>query len=87
MNIAADDADAPVRVAAFAQGLQEAGWIDRPQRADRVPLERRRSRSHPAHTRRNLVALAGTSSSLPAGAHAAAVQQAATTVPIVFHGR
>ena len=27
MNIAADDADAPVRVAAFAQGLQELGWI------------------------------------------------------------
>jgi putative ABC transport system substrate-binding protein len=26
MNIAADDADAPVRVAAFAQGLQELGW-------------------------------------------------------------
>jgi hypothetical protein len=27
MNIAADDADAPVRVAAFAQGLQELGWV------------------------------------------------------------
>ena len=26
MNIAADDADAPVRVAAFAQGLQGLGW-------------------------------------------------------------
>src|SRR5512133_391094 len=26
MNIAADDADAPVRVAALAQGLQELGW-------------------------------------------------------------
>src|SRR5262245_52350516 len=26
MNIAADDANAPVRVAALAQGLQELGW-------------------------------------------------------------
>jgi putative ABC transport system substrate-binding protein len=26
MNIAADDADAPTRIAAFAQGLQELGW-------------------------------------------------------------
>ena len=26
MNIAADDPEAPVRVAAFAQGLQELGW-------------------------------------------------------------
>jgi hypothetical protein len=26
MNIAADDPEAPVRVGAFAQGLQELGW-------------------------------------------------------------
>src|SRR5262245_62542872 len=26
MNLAADDPDAPARVAAFAQGLQELGW-------------------------------------------------------------
>ena len=44
MGIAADDAERTARVAAFAQGLQELGWTDRPQRADRVSLERRRCR-------------------------------------------
>src|SRR5215472_16193210 len=34
-NIAADDPDAPVRVAALAQGLQELGWtIDRSLRIE-----------------------------------------------------
>jgi putative ABC transport system substrate-binding protein len=28
MNLAANDPEAPVRIAAFAQGLQEFGWID-----------------------------------------------------------
>jgi putative tryptophan/tyrosine transport system substrate-binding protein len=28
MYLAADDPDSPARVAAFAQGLQELGWID-----------------------------------------------------------
>jgi putative ABC transport system substrate-binding protein len=27
MNLAADDSESPVRFAAFAQGLQELGWI------------------------------------------------------------
>jgi hypothetical protein len=30
MNLAADDPEAPARVAAFAQGLQELGWTIRP---------------------------------------------------------
>src|SRR5437764_5082337 len=35
MNLAADDPEAPARVAAFAQGLQELGWtMDRNVRID-----------------------------------------------------
>jgi hypothetical protein len=28
MNLAADDSESPVRIAAFMQGLQQSGWID-----------------------------------------------------------
>ena len=50
MHTAADEPEAQARLAAFLQGLQEAGWDGRPQRADRHPLERRRSRA-PAQRR------------------------------------
>ena len=53
MPTAADDPEAQARVAAFLQGLQQLGWTDRPQRADRYPLGRGRRRPTFADTRRN----------------------------------
>ena len=50
---AADDAEIKARVAAFLQGLQQSGWTDRPQRADRRPLGRRPTPTPSASTRRN----------------------------------
>ena len=40
MSLAADDAEWQARFTAFVQGLQELGWTDRPQRADRHSLGR-----------------------------------------------
>ena len=83
MNIAADDADAPVRVAAFAQGLQELGWtIGRNLR-----IEYRWSAGEADRIRRYAAEISAFSPDViiaSGGAHAAAVQQAAPTVPIVF---
>ena len=83
MNIAADDADAPVRVAAFAQGLQELGWtIGRNLR-----IEYRWSAGEADRIRRYAAEISAFSPDViiaTGGAHAAAVQQAAPTVPIVF---
>ena len=82
-NIAADDPDAPVRVAALAQGLQELGWtIGRSLR-----IEYRWSAGDADRIRRYAAELAALSPDLMiayGGAHAAAVQRAAPTVPIVF---
>ena len=44
---AADDAEYQARVAAFLQGLQQSGWTDRPQLADRHPLGHGQCRRHP----------------------------------------
>ena len=41
MHTNADEPEAQARLAAFLQGLQEAGWSDRPQRSGRNPLEHR----------------------------------------------
>jgi putative ABC transport system substrate-binding protein len=83
MNIAADDAEAPVRVAAFAQGLQELGWtIGRNLR-----IEYRWSAGEADRIRRYAAEISAFSPDVivaSGGAHAAAVQQAAATVPIVF---
>jgi putative ABC transport system substrate-binding protein len=83
MNIAADDPEAPVRVAAFAQGLQELGWtIGRSLR-----VEYRWSAGDADRIRRYAAELSALSPDIIiayGGAHAAAVQQAAPTVPIVF---
>ena len=38
MNLSADDPEAPVRLAAFLQALQQLGWLGRPQPAGRNPL-------------------------------------------------
>ena len=46
MPAAADDPELQARLAAFLQGLQQLGWTDRPQRADRYPLGRGQCRRH-----------------------------------------
>jgi len=83
MNIAADDADAPARVAALAQGLQELGWtIGRNLR-----IEYRWSAGEADRIRRYAAEISALSPDViiaSGGAHAAAVQQAAPTVPVVF---
>ena len=83
MNIAADDPEAPVRVAAFAQGLQELGWtIGRNLR-----IEYRWTAGEADRIRRYAAEISAFSPDVMiayGGAHAAALQQAARTVPIVF---
>ena len=83
MNLAADDPEAPARVAAFAQGLQQLGWtmgrnvrIDYRWGAGVANLYRRYGAE--------LVALAPDlilASGVPA---VSAVQQASRTMPVVF---
>ena len=73
MPAAADDPEAQARVAAFLQGLQQLGWTDRPQRADRLSLGRGRCRPTFANTRRNWSRSRRTSSWPLAAATVAAV--------------
>jgi putative ABC transport system substrate-binding protein len=83
LNRAADDPEEQARVAAFLQRLQELGWTDgRNVRVDYrwAAAEAARSRTYAAE----LVALAP-DVILAAGSQSlAALQQTATTVPIVF---
>ena len=51
MHSTADEPEAQARFAAFLQGLQEAGWDGRPQRADRHALERSGDADAPAQVR------------------------------------
>ena len=44
MNLAADDPETPLRVSAFAQGLEEYGWSVGSQPPDRVSLGHRQHR-------------------------------------------
>jgi putative ABC transport system substrate-binding protein len=83
MNMSADDAEAPVRLAAFLQGLQERGWtVGRNLRTDtrwgagRIDLYRRYAVE--------LVALAPDVILATATPAVAALQQESRTVPIVF---
>jgi putative tryptophan/tyrosine transport system substrate-binding protein len=83
MYLAADDPDAPARVAAFARGLQELGWIeDRNIRVDYRwgggDLERVRRYAA------ELVALEPDVILVSSGSALAALQNATRTVPIVF---
>ena len=84
MNIAADDAEAPARVAAFAAGAAATGLDHRPQLADRLPLERQAKPIAFAETRRNWSRSRRTSSSPLAARMRPPLQQATRTVPIVF---
>ena len=83
LNVAADDPESLTRVTALAQGLQELGWID----GRNVRIDYRWGGANVERTRRyaaELVALAPdviVSSGTPA---VAALEQATSTVPIVF---
>jgi putative tryptophan/tyrosine transport system substrate-binding protein len=83
MYLAADDPDSPTRVAAFAKGLQELGWID----GRNIRIDYRwgggdldRVRRHAAE----LVALAPDVILVSSGSALAALQNATRSVPIVF---
>ena len=84
MPYAADDPEVQARLAAFLQGLQQLGWTDRPQRADRHPLGRGRCRPTFANTRRNWSRSRRTSSWPMAARPWRPLLQATRTVPIVF---
>ncbi len=83
MNLAADDPASQTRNAGFLQGLQQLGWTDgRNVRIDYrwAAGEAERFRRHAAE----LVALAPDVILASASPSVAALQQASTTVPIVF---
>jgi putative ABC transport system substrate-binding protein len=85
MNLAADDPEAPGRLAAFLQGLSELGWID----GRNVRIEYRWGAGDPERYRRyaaELVALAPDVILTPAAPIVGVLQQATRTVPIVFAG-
>jgi putative ABC transport system substrate-binding protein len=82
-NPAADDPDSQARVAAFAQALQELGWID----GRNVRIDYRWSSGDPDRIRRyaaELVALAPDVIVTTGAASAGPLLQATRTVPIVF---
>src|SRR5215469_14963445 len=82
MALAADDPEGPIRVAAFAQGLQELGW----RVGDNVRIDYRWAVSDSERTRyaAELVGLAPDVILATAGSVVGALQQASRTVPIVF---
>ena len=82
MALAADDPDASVRVAAFAQGLQELGWTV----GENVRIDYRWAPSEADRIRyaAELVALMPDVILATSGATVGALQQASRTVPIVF---
>src|SRR5262249_47048938 len=82
MAYAADDPESPVRVAAFAQGLQELGWSV----GGNVRIDYRWAVSDAERARyaAELVALAPDVILTTAGSAVGALQQASRTVPIVF---
>jgi putative tryptophan/tyrosine transport system substrate-binding protein len=83
MSMAADDPEGPPRISAFAQGLQERGWVV----GDNVRIDYRWGASDLDRFRRyaaELVALAPDVIVATAGSIVGALQQASRTVPIVF---
>src|SRR5262245_19106906 len=82
MALAADDPAAQVRVAAFAQGLQELGWTV----GENVRIVYRWAASEADRIRyaAELVALMPDVILATSGATVGALQQASQTVPIVF---
>src|SRR5215468_5945146 len=83
MYLAADDAESPARVAAFARGLQELGWIE----GRNVRIDYRWGGGDLDRVRRyaaELVGLAPDVILVSSGSALAALQNATRTVPIVF---
>ena len=83
MYLAADDPESPARVAAFARGLQELGWIE----GGNIQIEYRWGGGDMDRVRRyaaELVALAPDVILVSSGSALAALQNATRTVPIVF---
>ena len=84
MSAAADDPEGQARIAAFLQGLQQLGWTDRPQRADRLSLGRQAMPSDVRKYAAELVALAPDVILAIRHSTVAPLLQATRTVPIVF---
>ena len=83
MYLAADDPESPARVAAFARGLQELGWIE----GRNIQIEYRWGGGDMDRVRRyaaELVALAPDVILVSSGSALAALQNATRIVPIVF---
>jgi putative tryptophan/tyrosine transport system substrate-binding protein len=83
LNVAADDPESPARLTAFAQGLQELGWID----GRNVRVDFRWGGADVERIRRyaaELVALAPDVILCSGSPTVAALEQATSTVPIVF---
>jgi putative ABC transport system substrate-binding protein len=83
MYLAADDPESPARVAAFARGLREFGWIE----GRNIQIDYRWGGGDMDRVRRyaaELVALAPDVILVSSGSALAALQNATRTVPIVF---
>jgi putative ABC transport system substrate-binding protein len=83
MNLAADDPQSPVRIAAFLQGLQELGWVD----GRNVRIEYRWGAGDAERVRRfaaELVALEPDSILAVGSAIVRPLLQSTKTIPIVF---
>jgi putative ABC transport system substrate-binding protein len=83
LNVAADDPESPARLTAFAQGLQELGWND----GRNVRIDFRWGGADVERIRRyaaELVALAPDVIVCSGSPTVAALEQATSTVPIVF---
>ena len=83
MGLSADDAEAQDRIAAFVHGLQHLGWTD----GRNLQIDYRRGAGDTDLTRRyaaELLALAPDVILAAGSQSVAALQQTATTVPIVF---
>ena len=83
MYLAADDAESPARVAAFARGLQELGWIE----GRNIRIDYRWGGGDLDRVRRyaaELVALAPDVILVSSGSALAVLQNVTRTLPIVF---
>jgi putative ABC transport system substrate-binding protein len=83
MPIAADDPDAPLRIAAFTQGLQEFGWVD----GRNVRVEYRWAGANEEKARQYALELTARAVDVIfalGNASVAPLLQASRTVPIVF---
>ena len=83
MGLAADDPECQARLAAFAQGLQQAGWTVGQERPGRLPLRRRQPRDL-AQAGGRFVALAPEVILAHSSAAVAPLLMESRTIPIVF---